>query len=127
MDISVNVGGLEVTPAQERRIKKVVQSTVTKELWRERDETLGQRTITVIKEAPTLLAMFLSTTYGIIAFFIAVAVIAIPAAALGGAIYVSQSEGVTTYQIAEQDVPAAERPAGTVGSNPYAVVPASSR
>lgn len=129
MDISVNLKGTEsLSASQERRIKQVVQSAVTKEIRKEQDSKAPRNTLTVIKETPNLLTMFLSTTYGVAVFLMAVAIIAIPASALGGALYVSSNSEVTTYKIKQQEVPAAsEVGEETVVINPHSVQPASSR
>lgn len=127
MDINVTVEGIdELSPEQEKRIHKVVKSTVKKEIWKEKDDASRRTALTVIREAPSLVTMFLSTTYGAILFVMAVAIIAIPAATIGGAIYVSNNSDVVQYKINEQEVPQADNDrAPTVEQNPYKVTPAS--
>lgn len=128
MDISVTVSGVnDLTPSEEQRIRKVVQSTVNKEVWRERDKSSSSpKTLTVIKEMPNLFTMFISTTYGMIIFLMSIAIIAIPAATIGGALYVANNSSVVQYKIQEQEVPGAKIDKAPVAKeDPYKVTPAS--
>lgn len=127
MDIKVTVNGMDdLSPSTQKRITKVVQSTVNKEIWKERDSE-NRKTLTVIKEMPTIFTMFISTTYGMLIFLLSIAVIAIPAATIGGALYVANNSSVVQYKIQEQEVPAYVVPEqeNLKKENPYVVTPAS--
>ena len=95
MDINVNINGIKepLSQAEARRVQNAVKSTIVKEIRNSKDEkSKTVRKPQTFQEVPSFLQAFLTTTHGIITFFIMVFVIAIPASAIGGAMYVASQD-----------------------------------
>lgn len=115
MDINVNINGLDrsLTEPQQRRVDNAVRAAVVKTMREEDDKSPLTRTIVFIQDTPTLFQAFLSTTYGMMIFLFTVAIIAIPAAAMGGALYVSNQQSAPIYKLTDKENNPSPLPAPT--------------
>lgn len=122
MDINVNINGIKepLSQAEARRVQNAVKSTIVKEIRNSKDEkSKTVRKPQTLQEVPSFLQAFLTTTHGIITFFIMVFVIAIPASAIGGAMYVASQDTAPIYRISDQtDVPGGYSHNDPVAPNP---------
>lgn len=110
MDINVSINGMNepLSKSEARRVQNAVRSSVVKEVRRGKDANSKnpvQRPKN-LQEVPTFLQAFISTTYGLITFFILLFLVAVPASAIGGAFFVANQESAPIYRISDQtDVP----------------------
>ena len=111
MEINVSINGHDepLNQAEARRVKNAVKATVIKEVRNYKNDRSTQPLIQkpqTLQEVPTFLQAFLSTTYGVIIFFMLVFLIAIPASAIGGALFVANQVDAPIYKISDQtDIP----------------------
>lgn len=123
MDINVSINGIKepLSDSEARRVQNAVRSSVVKEVRKGKDEKSKYQVQRPknLQEVPTFLQAFISTTYGLITFFILLFLVAVPASAIGGAFFVANQENAPIYTISDQtDVPHSDTQVEHKESNP---------